>query len=138
MYKDSIGEHYGVLAEHFILSDNYRKAAEYSKLARKKALKAASFTDAIEHAKKGVLCLEKLARTEAIQREIINARTALAGCYLNLSRHIEAKEAVEPIVDLALQLNYQKRLAVIYTAFGTYYLWVEEDYSKGSQYLNEV
>jgi predicted ATPase len=138
LYKDNIDEHYGLLAEHFIASENYEKGAEYSELAGKKAQKAASFKEAIEYAKRMVFCLERLPKTHATQRKIIDARTRLAGYYLSLNHHFEAKEAVAPIVNLALELNYQKRLPIIYTAMGTHSHWVEEDYSEGFRYLNEA
>ena len=138
LYKDNIDEHYGLLAEHYIKSENYEKGAEYSELAGKKAQKAASFKEAIEYAKRMVFCLERLPKTHATQKKIIDARTRLAGYYLSLDHHVEAKEAVAPIVNLALELNYQKRLPIIYTAMGTYSHWVEEDYSEGFRYLNEA
>ena len=49
-----------------------------------------------------------------------------------------ANDTVAPIVDLAVKLKYQKRLPAIYTAIGLHNLFVELDYSKGLQYLNEV
>jgi len=138
LYKKNIDDHYSILVEHFIESENYEKGAEYSRLAGKKALKSASFTEAIAHTKKRVFCLEKLRRTEDIQRRIIDARTALANCLIPLNRHHEAKEAVAPIADLALELNYQRRLPAIYTAIGIYSLWVDEDYPKAFKYLNDA
>jgi class 3 adenylate cyclase/tetratricopeptide (TPR) repeat protein len=138
LYSENIDEHYGVLAEHFIQSENYEKGAEYSKLAGKMAQKAASYRDAVEYAKKSVSCLERLPKTDATQRKIIDARTLLAGYYTTLSRLVEAREAVAPILDSALELNYQGRLPGIYTAIGLHSLWVEEDNSKGFQYLNEA
>jgi len=138
LYKDNIDEHYGLLAEHYIKSENYEKGAEYSELAGKKAQKAASFKEAIEYAKRMVFCLERLPKTHATQKKIIDARTRLAGYYLSLNHYVEAKEAVAPIANLALELNYQKRLPIIYTAMGTYSHWVEEDYSEGFRYLNEA
>jgi len=136
--RENIDEQYGGLAEHFIESGNYEKGAEYSELAGKRAAREASYRDAIEYARKRVSCLERLPRTEAIQRKIIDARTVLAGYYTSLSRLVEAKEAVAPIVDLALALNHQRRLPGIHTAIGLYSLWVEEDFAKGFQHLNEV
>ena len=62
----------------------------------------------------------------------------LSTYYLSLNYHIEAKNAVEPIIDLARNLNYQKRLPGIYTAMGLYYCAVEEDFVKGNQYLKDV
>jgi hypothetical protein len=55
-----------------------------------------------------------------------------------LTHHVEANEAVAPIADLAADLNYQKRLPLIYIAMGTFRDWVEEDYSKGVRYLSEA
>jgi tetratricopeptide (TPR) repeat protein len=55
-----------------------------------------------------------------------------------LNRHVEARDAVAPIFDLTVQLNDLRRLPGIYNAFGTYYLWVEEDYSKGLEYLSKA
>ena len=64
-------------------------------------------------------CLEKLPQDEAVQKRVIDARVMLSIYYLTLNYHIEAKEVVEPIIDLALDLNYQKRIPGIYTASRT-------------------
>jgi len=138
VYKENIGEYYGVLAEHFIESENFEKAAEHSKLAGKKAQKAASFTDAVEYAQKAIYCLERLPKTGTTQKKIIDARTRLAGYYLSLDHYVDAKEAVAPIADLALDLNYQKRLPIIYTVMGTFSQWVEEDYPQAFRYLDQA
>jgi len=136
--RDNLDEHYGVLAEHYINNENYEKGAEYSKLAGKKAIKAASPNDAIRWAEKWVLCLGKLPDSDATKRKIIDARTALAGYYINLSEHAKAKDTVAPIADLALELNYQKKLPSIYTTFGIYNLYHEENFSAGFHHLNEA
>ena len=105
---------------------------------QKDTRRLASFRDAIEYAKKSIACLEKLPQTEANQKKIIDARTTLANYYLNLNFHSHAKEAVEPILDLALALNYRKRLPAIYTAIGLYYLLVEEDSHKGLVFIDKA
>jgi class 3 adenylate cyclase/tetratricopeptide (TPR) repeat protein len=138
VHKDNINEHYGVLTEHYIESENYQKGAEYSKSAGKRAARAACHKEAIEYAKKRVLCLERLPKTDATQRKVIDARTVLAGYYSSLAHLVEAKKAIAPVIDLALELNYQKRLPGIYTAMGLYSLLVEEDFSKGFRHLNAV
>jgi len=138
LYKENIGEYYEVLAAHYIESENFEKAAEYSKLAGKKAQKEASFKDAIEYAQKTIYCLERLPETGTTQKKIIDARTRLAGYYLSLDHYVDAQEAVAPIADLAMELNYQKRLPIIYTVMGTFSQWVEEDYSKAFRYLDQA
>jgi class 3 adenylate cyclase/tetratricopeptide (TPR) repeat protein len=131
IYRDDICYHYGVLSGHCIASEDYERGAEYARLEAKRLQKAASFRDAIEYAKKSITCLEQLPQMEANQKKRIDARTILANYYLNLNIHYLAKEAVEPILDLALALNYRKRLPSIYTVIGTYHLYVEEDSHKG-------
>ena len=138
LFRENIDEHYGVLTEHFIRSENYEKAAEYSKLAGKKIVRAASYDDAIDYAKKRVFCLERLPKTDANQTKVIDARTILASYYTSLSRLVEAKGAVTPIVDLAVDMKYHKRLPGIHTAIGLHSLWIEEDYQKGIHHLDEV
>ena len=132
IYKDNLCYHYGVLAGHCIASEDYEKGAEYARLEARRYQKAASFKDAIEYAKKSIACLEKLSQTDQIQKKLIDTRVVLSAYYLSMNYYIEAKEAVEPIVDLAVRLNYQKRLPGIYTAIGLYSTNVEEDFSKRS------
>jgi class 3 adenylate cyclase/tetratricopeptide (TPR) repeat protein len=135
LYKENIDEHYGVLSEHYILSDNFEKGAEYSRLAGKQAQLRSSYSDAISYAKKGVFCLERLPQTEATQKSIIDARTALSNYCMGLNYHFEGMQAVAPIVNLAQKINYKKRLPRIYVATGTYNIFVEEDLVKGIEDL---
>jgi tetratricopeptide (TPR) repeat protein len=51
---------------------------------------------------------------------------------------VEAKEAIEPIIDLALKSGYKKKLAQIYTIMGTYKYWVEEDFPTALKYLEDA
>ena len=138
LYRDNLNEHYEVLAEHYFLSENYSKAAEYSKLASRKAEKAASLNDAIIYSKKRVTSLEKLPRSDDVQKQIIDSRTVL-GLYLTqLNYHIEAKEAIDPIIDLAIKHNYKKRLCQIYTILGSYHLFVEENFPRAFMDFGEA
>jgi tetratricopeptide (TPR) repeat protein len=58
--------------------------------------------------------------------------------YLSMTFHSHAREAVEPILDLAVALNYRKRLPAIYTAIGSYYLAVEEDGHRGLTLIDQA
>ena len=125
---ENIAEHWGLLAKHFLQAQNCQKAADYSRLEAKKAQKAASYLDAIEHANVCIRCLEQLQESESVKRKIIDARAVLAGYYLSLSRFSEAKEAVNPIFDLAVELNYEKKLPQLFNTLGAYKFWVAEDF----------
>jgi tetratricopeptide (TPR) repeat protein len=130
LYKDNLQEHYGVLAEHFISSENNEKGAEYCRLAGIKAVKAGSFHDAIGYGEKQIVCLEKLPQTDAFVTNLIDARTKTGHYYAQLGKFVEAKATVDPIVDLAVKLTYKKRISRIYCIIAAYYHWVEEDISK--------
>ena len=118
LYPDNLHEHYGILTEHFISCENFEKGAEYCRMAGKKAVKAGSFDDAIAYVNKQIVCLEKLPQTDAVVKDLIDARTKLGLYYAQITYFVEAKAAVEPIVDLAIKRNYTKRICQIYGIMG--------------------
>jgi class 3 adenylate cyclase/tetratricopeptide (TPR) repeat protein len=138
LYKDNLSDQYEVLAEHYFLSENYLKSAEYSRLASRKAEKTASLNDAIAHTKKRITSLEQSPQTEDVEKQIIDARTALGVYMIQMNYHAEAKEAIDPITDLAVKHNYKKKLSQIYTILGAYHLAVEENYPEAVKALEKA
>jgi class 3 adenylate cyclase/tetratricopeptide (TPR) repeat protein len=138
LYQDSLGEHIEVLAEHYFLSENYKRGADYSRLAGKKAEKTASLNDAIAHAKKRVASLERLTQTDDVQKEMIDARTVLGLYNTQMNYIVEAKKAIDPVIDLAVKHNNKRRLCQIYTVLGAYYLFVEDNYPEVFKTLEEA
>ena len=134
-YKERLQNFSGVLAEHFIASENYSKAAEYSHLASKKAARSASLTDAISYAKKRVMCLEKLSQKDDVLRQVIDARTTLGRFLYQMYYIAEAKEAIDPIISLALRREDKRRVSQIYTILGAYHYMIEEDLPKAFKEL---
>ena len=137
LYKDNLGEHYEVLAEHYFRAEHYAKSADYCSLAARKSEKTFSFLDAISYAEKRVSCLEKLPHTSELDRIIVDARTALGLYYAQMLYHDKAKGAVEPILRLAEDIAYDRRLAQIYTILGSYSYIIEENYDKAFQYFEK-
>ena len=82
LYRDSLSEHYEVLSEHYFLSENYSKTAEYSRLASRKAEKTASFNDAIAYAKKRVASLERLTQNRGCCKNKLLMPGRLLGLYI--------------------------------------------------------
>ena len=138
LYKDNIHDHYEVLVEHFIASKNYKKAAAYSKLTAKKAEKKASLNDAITYTKKRVASIEKLPQIDDVEKDLIDARTILGLYFAQMGYYAEAKEAIDPISDLALKYDYKRRLSQIYTIVGAYNLFVKEDYHAAYDHLEKA
>ena len=135
---DNLDEHYAVLAEHYMAGGNYEKGAEYCRHIVRKVQKAASFHDAIIYGEKMVCCLERLPQTEDVLRKIVDTKTALGLFHLQLNHYTKAKEAVEPIVDLALKLGNKRRLSQIYTIVGNYSALVDDDFPTAFKYLEEA
>jgi class 3 adenylate cyclase/tetratricopeptide (TPR) repeat protein/ribosomal protein L40E len=138
IHKDNLDEHYALLAEHYIEGESYEKGAEYCRLAGRKAERAASLNDAIAYSEKRIACLERLPQVEDVQRKIVDARTAVGLYHIEMNRHFEAKEAVDPIVDLALELGYKRRVSQIYTIMGSYWYFLEDDFPKAFKYLEDA
>jgi tetratricopeptide (TPR) repeat protein len=137
IYKDNLHEHYGILAEHFISSENYAKGSEYCRLAARKAEKAGSIDDFISYGEKQVTCLEKLPQTDEVQKNLIDAKTKLGLYYLQLTQLVKAKAVIDPIVDLATERNYKKRVCQINCIIGQYKNQVEEDFPNALEYLEK-
>jgi len=138
LYKDNLSEHFEVLAEHYFLSENYLKSAEYLRLASRKAEKTASLNDAITYTKKRVTSLERLPQTDDVQKQIIDGRTALGLYMIQMNYHTEAQAAIGPIIDLAIKHDYKRRLCQIYTVLGANYLFTENDCLKAVKVLEEA
>jgi predicted ATPase/class 3 adenylate cyclase len=132
---DSIERQYGVLAEHFISSGNYEKGAKFSRLAERAAEKAASLADALTYAQKRIDCLEKLPQSDAVKKELIDARTILGLYSIQSGFHAAANQAVAPVLELAESMNYKRRLSQIYTIIGTYNYMVEENFPEALKNL---
>jgi class 3 adenylate cyclase/tetratricopeptide (TPR) repeat protein len=137
-YPDKLEAQYEILADHFVEAGNYEKGAEYLKLAGKKARQSAAFEDAIALGNKRSACLEKLPRSEQVDKQLIDARVTLGLYYNQMSLHVKAKEAVEPIHQLAVNHGYERRVSQINTILGTYSFTVEGDYAKSFKYLKDA
>ncbi|MBM3165887.1 MAG: zinc-ribbon domain-containing protein [Chloroflexi bacterium] len=137
IYKDSPDEHYEALAAHYITGEQYEKGAEYCRLAARKGEKAASLNDAIVYGEKRVSCLERLPRSRDVEKQIIDTRATLGLYYAQMNHFVKAKEAIEPVVELALKRDHKRRLAQIYTIMGGYSYAIDEDFPKAFEYLEE-
>jgi class 3 adenylate cyclase/tetratricopeptide (TPR) repeat protein len=138
LYKENIDEYYEILAEHYITGENYVSAAEYFKLAGKKAGRAASFAEALSLGEKLLTCLEKLPQTDDIEKKIIDARTTVAFYIAQQQYYTRVKSIIDPVVQLALKHEYKKGLTQIYTLMGIHSHMAEEDHHKAIEYFEKA
>jgi class 3 adenylate cyclase/tetratricopeptide (TPR) repeat protein len=127
LFGENIVDYYEVIAKHYIESEKYEKAAEYSKLASNKALRSVSLNDVIGFLDQQIFCLEKLRQTEEVQKKIIDARTTLGLFYYQVTNMKKAMEAIDTITELTIKLDYKKGLSKLYTVIGIAKFWFEED-----------
>jgi class 3 adenylate cyclase/tetratricopeptide (TPR) repeat protein len=138
LHSDHLVEHYEILSDHFFQGEDFVRAARYLERAARKAEKSASLGDAIAHARRRVLCVEKALEPGAPGTELIDARTVL-GLYLNQINHwAEARDAVAPVVRLARETGYRKRLCQIQTVMGSYYAFLDENFPNAFEALDEA
>jgi len=138
IHKENLDEHYEALAEHYTTGEHYEKGAEYCRLSQRKCDHVGSLPAAIAYGKERVSCLERLPRTEDVEKKIIDTRTTLGLYYTQMTYWIEAKEAVDPVVELALKRDYKRRIGQIYTIMGACSYNIEEDFPKAFKYLGEA
>jgi predicted ATPase len=138
VYKDNLHDHYGVLAEHFVIAKNYKKGAAYCRLAAKKAEKAVALNDAIAYGEKQVICLERLPRSKELEKNIIDAKTVLGLFFAQMSHWGRAKAIFDSIVKLAEDTDYKRRIAHIYCILGFCSGFQNEDVTNGLQYLKKA
>jgi class 3 adenylate cyclase/tetratricopeptide (TPR) repeat protein len=138
IYKDNLQEHYGVLAEHFINGENFENGSNYCRLAARKAEKPGSLVDAITYKEKQIECLERLPKTEGLEKNIIDARTVLGLFYAQMGHFIKAKAICDPIIKLAESSDYKRRISYIYCILGVYSIAVTEDISKALEHYKKA
>jgi class 3 adenylate cyclase/tetratricopeptide (TPR) repeat protein len=137
LHSGRTNEYCDALTRHFTECGLHDKVADYATTAARKVHKSGSYEDAIAYSKTAIDALERLPITEALQKKIIDARVKLSSYFIVLNRHGDAKKAVDPIVDIALSLDYQKSLQSIYIALGSYW-WMVGDFQKALHYLQQA
>jgi class 3 adenylate cyclase/tetratricopeptide (TPR) repeat protein len=127
LYRLNMDEYYEILAEHYFAGEVYDRAAEFSRLACKKAEKAGALTDAIRCSRKRITSLEKVQLTPEVQGKIISARTTLGIYLFQMFYFSDAKAAIDSVIKLAVSSGNKSRVAQIYIILGAYSCYVEED-----------
>ncbi len=138
LYEANLDQHYGTLAEHYAAAENYENASEYYRLAAQKAERTASLNDSITYARNRVACLEKLATTDQVRKDLINARTDL-GIYISqLFHYSEAMKAVDPIFSLVEETSYRERLPQVLSIAGIYEASIKEDFQASFKHFQRA
>ena len=135
LFRDKIDEYYGALINHFAASENFRKVADYSRLASLKAESSLLLHDAVDYAKKWIEALKKIPQTEDVLAETVVARIALGFYLFRMSNMAEAKESVDSILDVVKNKALKDCLAKVYVIIGSYKYMAEEDVLESIEYF---
>jgi len=128
VFAENLEEKCEVLAHHYLRDKDCAKAAAYFEQAARKAMRSAALTEAISFNRKRIEALDKLpvsAETTALK---VDARTDLGRCYFLMNYMTAAKEAIDPIFNVAQKQHLSKNLAQLHTIMGAYYYMVEEKF----------
>lgn len=138
VHKDTLWEYTEILAEYFFRGRDYKTAETYYKLSGRKAQKTASFTTAISHVKRRIHCLEQLPIDGEKEKQIIEARIYIGLYCMQMVFPVEAKSAVDPILEIVEKKGYKRSIALIDTILATYYHLSEENYSRAKAYYHKA
>ena len=139
IYADNLGDHYGVLVEHFLAGDGYETAAKYARLASKKAEKTASLNDAILYAEKGIACLERLPASDEVQKKIIDARTVLGLYLLQIGNCLQSQRGNRSDNGIWQHRKATADGCLRFTIIrGAFEFWVEEDFPRALEHLSHA
>ena len=137
VHADKLDEQYGRLVSHFTASGNYRKVADYARLASIHAEKGLFLNDACAFALQWIDALEKLQATEVVLQELIQARTVLGFLQFRVSNMADAKECIDPIADLFLQHDLKREQGQAWVIMGSHKYMVEEAFGESIRYLEK-
>lgn len=138
LYPHSLKDHYEQLSLHYVFGNEYERGAMYCRLAAAKAARSGAFNEAIFFTHRRIMCLEKISAKEDMPIELVRARRTLGLLYAANNYLIEAKQAVQPVVESAERLNAKDALGYIYTILGTYSYFVKEDFDTALKYLADA
>jgi tetratricopeptide (TPR) repeat protein len=130
IHSDAIEQYYGILAKHYIDSENYEQGAKYSKFASKRAARTGSLNDAINHALTRLSCLEKMPKDDRVRDAIIHLRIILGLFMIDMNDFRRARETITPIVQSVLKGPNEKKMALALSVTGASDFVLEEDYPK--------
>jgi hypothetical protein len=91
-------------------------------------LNAGLYGDAVDYTKKRVASLENLPVSHQTRQNLIRARTDLGVYCIMLNSHIDAKQAVDPVIESAFNQNIEKTVPKILIILGTYDFVVEGNF----------
>jgi len=138
LYQDKLEEYYGTLVTHFMACCNYRKTADYSRLACLKAEKSISLHEATDYGKKLIEALEQLPQNEDLKDEIVDTRTALGFYLFRMSNMTEAKECIDPISDAIFKRGIKDCVGQAYVIIGSFKYMSEENFPESLEYLEKA
>jgi len=121
IYSERLDDFFEILAVHFYNADNWIKACRYAKLAGDKAARNYSNSEAVNFFERAIDALKRLPRTKDVIRDEADVRLALDMSLGALGYPKGSLENMNERVDLAMQLEDVRGLAVAYSRINTYF-----------------
>ena len=121
LFHDRLPEFYEILAYHYSLSENFRKAYEYLKLSGDKAVKNYSNWEAIRFYKEAIRVLDTQPESEENQREKLNLSLSIYNVLFILGFPEGTLEILHEAEKLAQDLNDGRSILTVFSRIGHYH-----------------
>jgi class 3 adenylate cyclase/tetratricopeptide (TPR) repeat protein len=120
---DNLEEYYELLAHHYLRSDNTQKAVEFLDLANQKAIELSAMEEARVYFDETMQLLDGLPDTESNRRQRIDLLNHQYFVFELLFRLPEYYELLNRYKPMAIDLNDEKLLGLLYAGMGTMEWW---------------
>ncbi len=123
LYADRIEEQYELLAHHYALSEHWKKAVHFGRLAAEKAHKLSQFQQAVSTYEQTVEWLLKLPENKTRQESLVDIQQEICWSYIGLGQFEKAEDIGLRAETTAKSLDDRVRLGITYLGIGTAYVY---------------
>jgi class 3 adenylate cyclase/tetratricopeptide (TPR) repeat protein/energy-coupling factor transporter ATP-binding protein EcfA2 len=123
LYPDRLEEYYEMLAHHYVLSDNRKKALEYLARANQKAARVNALQEAMSYFDKAMEILDSFPETESNQQRRISLLVDQWVVFQLSLRFSEYYDLLNRYEAMATELGNQELLGMFYARLGACQWW---------------
>ena len=124
LYADRIEEQYELLAHHYALSEHWKKAVHFGRLAAEKAHKFSQFQQAVTIYEQTAEWLLKLPENKIRQESLVDIQLEICWSNIGLGQFEKAEEVGLQAEKTAKVLDDRVRLGITYLGIGTAYVYL--------------
>jgi class 3 adenylate cyclase/tetratricopeptide (TPR) repeat protein len=123
LYADRIEEKYELLAHHYALSEHWKKAVRFGRLAAEKAYRYSQFQEAVTLFEMVTEWFSKLPDSKAQKEKLVDVKLEICWSNIGLGQFDKVEKVAKQAESIAQSLGDQTRLGIAYLGLGTAYVY---------------